>query len=336
MSLNKAWQQLIQLALGSQGTSGRKHSRRLASRRLRLEQLEDRCLPSSYTASTVSDLIADINAANVAGGSNTITLATGDIFNLTAVNNSTDGATGLPVIAASNNLTILGNGDTLARSTASGTPAFRLIDVAAGASLALSNLTLQSGLAFGAGVSAAGGGIYSGGSLTLQGCTIQNNQAVGQAGFGGFNSPGSNGGNGLGGGIYVAGGTATLNNVTLYSNTAQGGDGGNGGPAVTSDRHIKGFRGGNGGNGLGGGLYVAGGTVALTTTTVKLNTALGGNGGKGAYGTGNGSPGVGEGGGLYIDPLALVSLDAFTQANFIHNKASSAYPDIFGSYTTSP
>src|SRR5262249_14870829 len=31
MSLNKAWQQLIQLALGSQGTSGRKHSRRRVS-----------------------------------------------------------------------------------------------------------------------------------------------------------------------------------------------------------------------------------------------------------------------------------------------------------------
>jgi len=44
------------------------------SMRPRLEQLEDRTLPSSYTAATVSDLIADINAANAAGGTNTITL----------------------------------------------------------------------------------------------------------------------------------------------------------------------------------------------------------------------------------------------------------------------
>src|SRR6516164_7391948 len=42
--------------------------------RLNLEQLEDRTLLSSYSAATVSDLIADINAANSAGGSNTITL----------------------------------------------------------------------------------------------------------------------------------------------------------------------------------------------------------------------------------------------------------------------
>jgi hypothetical protein len=36
--------------------------------RLALEQLEDRTVPSSFTAASVSDLIADINAANLAGG----------------------------------------------------------------------------------------------------------------------------------------------------------------------------------------------------------------------------------------------------------------------------
>jgi hypothetical protein len=36
--------------------------------RLVLERLEDRTLLSSYTAYTASDLIADINAANAAGG----------------------------------------------------------------------------------------------------------------------------------------------------------------------------------------------------------------------------------------------------------------------------
>ena len=39
-----------------------------------LEQLEDRMLPSNFLAATVADLIADINAANKAHGSNTITL----------------------------------------------------------------------------------------------------------------------------------------------------------------------------------------------------------------------------------------------------------------------
>src|SRR6516164_3599028 len=78
--------------------------------RLILEQLEDRTLPSSFTAATVSDLIADINAANAAGGSNTITLDPKTTFTLTQVNNTTAyGSNGVPVIAANDNLTIVGN-----------------------------------------------------------------------------------------------------------------------------------------------------------------------------------------------------------------------------------
>jgi hypothetical protein len=56
-------------------------------------------VPSTFNAATVSDLIADINAANLVGGSNTITFVAHKTFNLTAVNNTTDGPTGLPVIA---------------------------------------------------------------------------------------------------------------------------------------------------------------------------------------------------------------------------------------------
>ena len=105
--------------------------------RLFLEQLEERALPSAYTANVAADLINDINAANAAGGANTITLAapTTAPYVLTAVNNTTTasvnyGNTGLPVIAANDNLTILGNGDTIERSTATGTPYFRLLKVA--------------------------------------------------------------------------------------------------------------------------------------------------------------------------------------------------------------
>jgi hypothetical protein len=87
--------------------------------------LEERSLLSNYSAVTVSDLIADINAANAAGGTNTITLTapTTSPYVVTAVNNSTDGPTGLPVIAGGNArqadaLTIVGNGDIIERSTA--------------------------------------------------------------------------------------------------------------------------------------------------------------------------------------------------------------------------
>ena len=57
--------------------------------RLTLEHLEDRTLLSNYSAASVSALIADINAANTAGGANTITLTapTTSPYALTAVNN---------------------------------------------------------------------------------------------------------------------------------------------------------------------------------------------------------------------------------------------------------
>jgi hypothetical protein len=346
---------LRNLAFGPRSPRPPARQRRRA--RLLLEPLEDRALPSAYTAGSVADLIADINTANAAGGSNTITLVAGTTFNLTAVDNSTDGATGLPVIAAKDSLTLIGNGDTIARSNGGGTPAFRLLDVAAGATLTLQDLTLQGGLAFGSGVqaeggaiynqgtltlsgvtvqnntaqgsegnlvyagTAAGGGIYSGGSLTVEASTIQNNQALGGNAFGDGN-PGD-GGWGLGGGVFIAGGTAALDNVTLYSNTAQGG---NGASVNGRNRYFSGK--GGGGDGLGGGLYAAGGSVSLNSTTVDHNTARGG--------TGQGGDGVGQGGGLYLAAAASVCLDAFTQMNVNHNSASTSDPDISGSYTTCP
>jgi hypothetical protein len=130
---------------------------------LTLEQLEERTVPSCFTAASVADLVADINAANLAGGSNTITLAAGATFSLTTVNN----ATGLPVVATNDNLTIVGSGDTIQRSTATGTLALRLFDVASGASLTLQNLTLQNGLAYGGGWSRGGGAVLSQGALNL-------------------------------------------------------------------------------------------------------------------------------------------------------------------------
>src|SRR5262249_47676099 len=94
--------------------------------RLGLEPLEERALPSNFAAATVADLIADIKAANSAGGTNTIPLTAppASPYVLTAVDNQTDGPTGLPVISGGkkpDSLTIVGNGDTIERSTASGT-----------------------------------------------------------------------------------------------------------------------------------------------------------------------------------------------------------------------
>ncbi len=266
--------------------------------RFSLEPLEGRALLASYTAAGVSDLIADITDANTNGGANTITLkaATTAPYVLTTVDNTTDGATGLPVIAANDNLTIDGGGDTIERSIVSGTPDFRLFDVAIGASLSLQSLALQGGSATGAGVSAEGGAIFSQGALTLTGVTVQNNQAVGIAGVPGLpSSPAGPGGNAFGGGLYVAGGTAALYNATLSSNTALGGAGG---PAASESTHIQ----GTGGNAFGGSLEVAGGTVTLSGDTLSSNVAQGGHGGNGIR---DGNEGAGDGGNGYGGALQV-------------------------------
>src|SRR4051812_40668751 len=250
-----------------------------------MEQLETRQLLTAFTAASVADLIADINAANAAGGSNTITLAPGTTFNLSAVDNQINpgGGNGLPVIAAGDDLAIIGNGDVIQRSTARGTPEFRLFNMDAGASLALNNLTLSGGVGrfYGGAVrnigtlslkgvtvqncsangwsQVTGGGIFSNGTLTIADSTFQNNQALGDNGvLYGFVP--EYGGSAYGGGLYVAGGNATVTNSTFISNVARGGNGEDAYSTKHSVFPLSG-PGAPGGDGYGGGIYAAGGTL---------------------------------------------------------------------------
>ena len=237
-------------------------SRPLSRGRLRprLEQFEDRTLLASYTAASVSDLINDINAANAGGGSNTITLAAKTNFTLTAVDNTTDGGNGLPVIAANDNLTIAGNGDSLQRNSKS--PAFRLFDVATGASLTLTNLTIQNGLASG-----AGGGILNNGTLSVSGCTVSGNSA------------------GSGGGIWNAG-TMTVQNSTLSGNSASGLGGGienEGGYCTISGSTLS----RNSSAGFGGGIDNGEANLDIFGCTVSHNTATQDGGGIYLYQSGS-------------------------------------------------
>jgi len=176
-------------------------------------------IAGNWTAKNTSELIAAVNAANAVGGVNTITLAPGKTFTLTAVNNTTDGPNGLPVIAANNNLTIRGSGDTIARSAAPNTPAFRLFDVATGAALTLQNVTLANGLVIGdTGMDACGGAILTsaGATLTVKNSILLNNQVIGGDGAGGL------GGQGFGGAIR-SDGIANLDCVVFRGNQATGG-----------------------------------------------------------------------------------------------------------------
>jgi hypothetical protein len=310
-------------------------------------------VPSTFNAATVSDLIADINAANQAGRSNTITLTApaASPYVLTAVDNTTNGANGLPVIAKNDALTIVGSVDTIERSTALGTPYFRIFDVAKGGSLILENLTLQSGLAYGAGASAEGGAIYNQGALDLNGVTVQNNIAQGQDGAG---NSAAGGGVYSGGSLTMEGGTTIANNQAIGGHGSQGnwirgirgsylgpggrgGDGAGGGLCVVAGRAaiidacfssnsatggVGGFGGtcGSGGNGLGGGMEVSGGAVSLTNDTFSSNNARGGQGGSGSSSPTvpaqfPGPGGNGFGAGVYVDGATLTLRDDSVTTN---------------------
>jgi hypothetical protein len=159
------------------------------------------------------------------------------------VDNTTDGGNGLPVIAANDNLTIAGNGDSLQRNSKS--PAFRLFDVATGASLTLTNLTVNNGL-----TSGAGGGILNNGTLSVSGCTVSGNSAGAGGGIWGGtmtvqNSTLSGNSAGEGGGIYSEGGSITISGSTLSHNSAD----------------------------VGGGIYNGAGFLNISGCTVSHNTA---------------------------------------------------------------
>jgi hypothetical protein len=341
--------------------------------RPRLEVLDDRTLPSTYYAATASDLVADINAANAAGGTNTIVL-TAPTTSPYALANSL-----LPAISGGVKKKIAADSLTILTGNGSSSPGFgdiidasqhgRLFNVAAGATLTLKNLTLQNGRVFGDGGAisnqgtlalsqvlvqnntsefyGAGGGIWSNDSLTVQNSTFDGNLAVN-----------GSGGPADGGAIYIAGGTVSI------TGSAFGDPNGGGGNIA------------RGQTAFGGAVYVAAGTVTLSGDSFGLvnvpfyafsytgNSAEGGAGGLGdGYGgalyVAGGSVTLtndtiqgnfvedlsnfdgfafgdygGYGGGIYIADGATVSIDSFTLSNTTANISNGG--NIWGPYHLLP
>ena len=269
----------------SRRSSSRRHRRTPIPCRLRFEQLEGRTMLSGVT--TQAALIAAINTANATVGSHSITLCADITLYEATANNTNDGPNGLPSITSGDNLTILGKGHVIRRSTSSADAAFRLFDVASGASLNLDNLSLENGLVSGpAATTLQGGAIFveSGGKLNLDGVTLSGN-SVNNAGVASQNTL-------EGGAIYNAG-TATMvastvtGNSAAFSLTNAAGQGDN--DAVSSDN----------GNGLignvvveGGGIYNAGSLSITSGSLVSHNSATsavtnGSNSPSGGVGNGN-------------------------------------------------
>jgi hypothetical protein len=219
-------------------------------------------------AATVPALIADINAANKRGGTNTITLTApiSSPYVLTTVDNMQYGATGLPVIGGgkkADNLTIIGNGDTIERSSLT-TAAFRLLTVANGSSLTLTNLTLTGGNATVDG-GIGGGAICNFGTLVLDAVTVKGNEITGVPGtadsYGDVMSPSYSG---VGGGVW-SNGSLTLKNGTVFANNVA-----MGAVATISTTWYSEFP----SSAMGGGIYIAGGNATISNSTIAGNEAV--------------------------------------------------------------
>ncbi len=225
------------------------------------------------------------------------------MYTLTATNNSTDSATGLPAITGS--VTVVGNGATIVRSSSSGTPVFRFFDVASSGHLTLSALTLSNGItnngSSGGGAidthgvtsvtgttftgnsspsasGTSGGAIDNSGQLTVTGSTFVNNLAMEGAGIFNQNLTSITQTTFLnntatiygGGGIVNAFGTTNISASTFVGNTGPGGGAIDNDTAlnVTNSTFFN-----NTGGSSGGGAIQNFGTAAITQSTLSGNTS---------------------------------------------------------------
>ncbi len=215
--------------------------------------------PHTVGSGDTADLIWSMTCANSNGvGTDDVINLTHSTYTLTAVNNTTLGGNGLPFIldqTTAGTLTIHGSGATIQRSTAGGTPAFRLFAVDLGADLTLNDLLLSNG-------SPASGG---GGALNSQGGAVALNHVrmVGNAA--------------IYGGAIASAGTLTIVSSELSGNTATN----YGGAVGKSDGILNLINSTVSGNsvtagGSGGGafdIYTGSPTVTIINSTIANNTA---------------------------------------------------------------
>jgi hypothetical protein len=147
---------------------------------------------------SASALKTAIIAAN-GGGAAVLALSANCTYSIVAPASATDG---LPPVTG--HFGLVGGGNTVIRRGTAALSAFRVLEVASGASLLVSSLSIRNGSTAG-----LGGGILNGGTLRIRNVTFFGNKA------------------GNGGALSnSAGGTAILDNATISGNTTTGVGGG--------------------------------------------------------------------------------------------------------------
>jgi hypothetical protein len=257
---------------------------------------------------TLAQAITAANTDTITGGcpagtgADTLLLPPGGIITLTTVDNTSEGAAGLPVVSST--ITMAGQGGTIARD--GGAPYFRLLTVAAGGDLTMRDLTLQGGIAD----ESRGGGVFNRGTLTLVNSTLSANSA-GLNGGGVFNlgtltlanSTVSGNTANRGGGVLNSYGTLTLVNSTLSGNRAYDEGGGvfnNYGAVTLMHSTLSGNRAYDG-----GGIY-NNGSLTISNSTLSGNSGCCGGGVFNSYGavsiansTLSGNAAIYDGGGVF-------------------------------------
>ncbi len=227
---------------------------------LKVEDLEDRAVPSTLTVTNLSDTGTGSLRAAIAQAQNGDTIT----FSPSLDGGTIQLTTGQLVITQ--NLTITGPGANLL--SVSGTNDSRVFDIVS-STVTISGLTITGGSGSGSSLN-NGGGIWSNGNLTLAGDTISGNHTTTRFGV-------------LGGGIYNGPqGTLTVLNSTVSGNQAWQGGGiyNDGGTASVLNSTVAGNTANSPGMGNGGGIVNVG-TLALHNATVAGNTAQGGFGSAG-------------------------------------------------------
>ncbi|MGI9033206.1 MAG: hypothetical protein ACR2HY_05915 [Acidimicrobiales bacterium] len=156
-------------------------------------------VPCRGAGGGAAGLVGAVDQANASPGPDTINLAGGCSYVLTAADNP---GNGLPVVTGQ--VSIRGNGATIRRSSPS---PFRIFDVGPGANVNLDRLTITGGLATANGATAYGGGIFNEGTLSLSDAVVKANTVSGS-------------GASAGGGGIANQGVATLSHTEVLDNTA--------------------------------------------------------------------------------------------------------------------
>ena len=301
--------------------------------RLTLQSLENRDVPATFNIANgdTAALITAINTCNINNQPDTINLAVTGTYTFTAAADAADGGSALPTIlrdtADTNTVTINGQGSLLQRSSAAGTPNFRLLRIGTFPNIigvTLNNISFANG---NAGTNNGGGVELAAGDLTVNNCSFASNQAANGGGIYATNTTGSPrtlsisgstfagnlAANGDGGGVYSLGTTnvsVTAGSFTINSATSDGGalrvQTSSATTTVLNSLFANNSTTGNGG---GGGAILIQGTSTITDSTIRDNICM--------------PTGSGSGGGLWVQ-LGSTSTATITGSTFSGNRVNNS------------